>query len=787
MAGRIAGITIEIGGDTTKLQTALKGVDKTLKTTQSNLKDINKLLKLDPKNTDLLRQKQKNLQEAIRGTKERLTELKAAQSQVKEGTAEWDALQREIIATEQELKSLETEYRNFGSVAAQQIKVVGEKMQQIGDKMQQVGKTLTTYVTLPIVGLATKGVKSFAEVDKTMQLVNQTMGNTAEQADALTKAMEEAAANSIYGMSDAATALLNFARAGLTAEQAADALAPAMNLAAGEGGNLDTVSAGLVATINGFGDSFENTSKYADIFASACNNSALDVDSLSSAMSTAAPIFKTAGYTVQDATLYMGVMANNGIEASEAANALKTGLAKLIEPSKEGAEWMNQLGISVTNADGSMKDSITIQKDLNAAFSSLSESEQIAAASAIFGKNQMSKWLALINTAPGDVDALNTSLERCAGTTEEMADAMMGGFGGSIEKLKSSLDVLMTSIGKLAAEYLTPVIEKIQGWIDKFNSLDEGTKKTIVKIAGIVAAIGPLLIIGGKLISGIGKILIFAPLIASALAGITLPMVLITAAIVALIAVGVLLYKNWDNIKAKAIELKDSFVQTMNTLKNNVITAWNNMRDSVYQAFENLKADVINGWETLKTDVSTKVEEIKQNLINKWEEAKAAVIAKVEALKSAVVNKLTALKNAVKNIANQIRNAFNFNFSMPHIKMPHLIITYEEVDSTVAKFLGINRIPHFSVEWYKKAMQNPILFNSPTVLPTASGLKGFGEAGAEIVMGLDKLRELVGAGQNVTVNVVLQGDAKGLFKVVRQENLTRTRAANWNPLGAAAS
>ena len=187
-------------------------------------------------------------------------------------------------------------------------------------------------------------------------------------------------------MNDAATATLNFARAGLDAEQAAAALAPAMNLAAGEGGNLDTVSGGLVATINGFHGSFEEAGHYADVFAAACNNSALDVDSLSGAMSVAAPIFSAAGYTVNDAALYMGVMANNGIEADKAANSLKTGLARLISPAKDGAAKMAELGISVTNADGTMKNSIQIQRELHDAFGKLSESEQIAAASAIFGK-----------------------------------------------------------------------------------------------------------------------------------------------------------------------------------------------------------------------------------------------------------------------------------------------------------------------------------------------------------------------------------------------------------------
>ena len=300
--GRIKGITIEIGGDTTKLESALKSVNTEIKNTESKLKDVNKLLKMDPGNTELLSQKYKTLQQEIQATKEKLNTLKEAAKQaeqaLKDGTIsqdQYDALQREIAETEQSLKSLEQEYKNFGSVQAQQIAAAGEKMKEFGAKVEDAGKPLTTHVTLPLAAVGAAGVASFAEVDKTMQLTNKTMGNTEEQAQLLNQAMKEAAANSTFGMKDAAQATLNFARAGLDAEQAAAALAPAMNLAAGEGGNLDTVSGGLVATINGFHGSFEEAGHYADVFAAACNNSALDVDSLSGTMSVAAPIFSAAG------------------------------------------------------------------------------------------------------------------------------------------------------------------------------------------------------------------------------------------------------------------------------------------------------------------------------------------------------------------------------------------------------------------------------------------------------------------------------------------------------------
>ena len=520
MADRIKGITVEINGDTTGLSKALSGVNKEIRNTQAQLKDVNKLLKLDPGNTDLIAQKHKLLQQAVEETKKKLQSLKEAQKQadeaLKKGTIsqeQYDGLQREIAETTQKLKDLEAQAEQ-SATALQKIAAAGGKLKDIGGKVSGIGKDLTTYVTVPLAAAGAAGVKSFADVDKTMALANKTMGNTAEQANTLNAAMKDAAANSTYGMSDAANATLNFARAGLDAEQSAAALAPAMNLAAGEGGDLDTVSAGLVATINGFHGSFEEAGTYADVFASACNNSALDVNSLSSAMSVAAPIFASAGYKVNDAALYMGVMANNGIEADKAANSLKTGIARLVSPAKDGAEMMEQLGISITNSDGSMKDSVTVQKELHDAFANLSESEQIAAASAIFGKNQMAPWLALINTAPGDVNELNASLAACGGTTQDMADTMMNGFGGSIEKLKSSIDVLVYSLGQTLAPTIQSVINFLQGLVDKFNALSPAQQDLIVKIGLFAAAIGPVLLIVGKLMSAVGTIMTVVPKLA---------------------------------------------------------------------------------------------------------------------------------------------------------------------------------------------------------------------------------------------------------------------------------
>lgn len=689
---RIAGITIEIDGNTTKLTKALAEVDKSLKNTQNQLKDVDKLLKIKPTSVELLTQKQKALQKSITDTKSRLSELKSVQ---KDAVTEeqWDSVQREIIETEDKLKSLEKEYQNFGSVGAQQVAAVGEKMKGIGEGMVDVGKKLTTHVTVPIAAAAGVGVKKFAEVDKIMQLTNSTMGNSAKQAELLNKAMEDAAANSTFGMTDAAQASLNFARAGLDAQQAADALAPAMNLAAGEGGNLDTVSGGLVATINGFHGSFEEAGHYADVFANACNNSALDVDSLSSAMSVAAPVFSAAGYSVNDAALYMGVMANAGIGAEQAANSLKTGLARLTSPSKEAAEMMDKLGISVTNSDGTMKESTQIQEELHDAFSNLSESEQLAAASAIFGKNQMAPWLALINTAPSDVNELNTAIDE-QGTASQMAADMMGGFGGSIEKLKSSIDVLMTSLGAIVATYLQPLIEKVQSAVDWFNGLDKSTQDLIVKIALFAAVLGPLISTIGGILIGVGQFLTFAPAIVGALggagaaiggvtaaaggmiaavAGIVAPFLPFIAIAAGVIAAGVLIYKNWGKIKAGAQALAQNVGAKWTEMKTKVGTAAENIRKSASEKFDAAKkkvGDAVTGIKTsvsekfnfAKTTVANAASNIQTSISTKFNTAKTKAQTAFSGISTTVSTKLSNARSQASTIANGIRDKMGTAF-----------------------------------------------------------------------------------------------------------------------------
>lgn len=784
MAGQIKGITIEFDGKTTKLEQAIKRVKNSTNDVDKALKDVNRGLKYDPKNVTLLSQKQQLLTKRVEESKQKVNDLKNAQAQldakgVDRASAEYQELEREIVRAEAEQKRFEKELRQLSSV---KLTALGEQFKQIGSKMTEAGKSMTMYVTAPLAAVGAAGAKSFAEVDKTMQLTNSTMGNTAEQAEMLNKAMKDAAANSTYGMSDAATATLNFARAGLSAEQAASALAPAMNLAAGEGGNLDTVSGGLVATINGFGGSFDEAAQYADVFANACNNSALDIDSLSQSMSVAAPIFSAAGYKVNDAALYMGVMANKGIEANVAANSLKTGFARLVGGSADVQKQLDALGVSIVNADGSMKDTVTIQKDLHEAFAGLSESEQIAAASTIFGKNQMSNWLALINTAPSEVSALSAALDE-EGTTAEMAEAMMSGFGGSLEKLKSSVDVAKTSLGEALAPIILKVAEGIQKLVDWFNSLSPTAQRIIAVVGAIVAAIGPLLVIGGTILTGLGNIMIYGPMIINMLSGVGAAVKGLLAGalnpwvigIGLAIAAGVLLYKNWDSIKAFALNLWNSLKTTFEGIKTSIMNAWNAIKTGVTTAVNAIKTVIqtvfaaivaiitgyVNAYRTvitvvfnaIKSVVTTIFTAIKTAVTTIWNGIKLAITNPVQAARNAVTNAVNAIKsviNGISGIIGNVKSAFSsiksamtspiesakqtisnviskikgmFPLSIgkifSNLKLPHISVNGGKAPYGIG---GKGSLPSFSVSWYAKGG----IFDNPSII-------GVGEAGREIV------------------------------------------------------
>ena len=323
----------------------------------------------------------------------------------------------------------------------------GKDIEKVGKRIASLGTKMTAGITIPVVAMGTAAVQNFGNVDKTLKLVEATMGDVKWAAGDLEGALKKAAANSVFTMDEAAEATLNFARQGFDAKKSAEMLEPALSLAAGTATDLSEVTSGLGNTLKVFESQGLTASQAANIFAQAQAQANTPTSELFEAMSVGSSIFKTVGWSMQDLAAITDVFGDNFISGSEGATAIKTGLARLVSPAKEGAVWMEKLGVNVANADGTMQSMVKVQEHLHIAFARLSQEEQMQAASAIFGKNQMGKWLTLINTAPETVENYRNSLDNLNDTANGMADSLLSGVGGSIEKLKSTIDVISYSVG----------------------------------------------------------------------------------------------------------------------------------------------------------------------------------------------------------------------------------------------------------------------------------------------------------------------------------------------------
>nr|DAK23616.1 MAG TPA: minor tail protein [Caudoviricetes sp.] len=380
-----------------------------------------------------------------------------------------------------------------------------KSVQQTGDSIAKVGGSITKTISVPIAAMGAAGVKNFSSVDKQLRLVQATMGSTAEEAAQLEKSIKTSASNSVFSMQDSADATLNFARQGFKAAEAADMLTPALDLAAGTATDLSTVTSGLGNTMKAFGASSSEAAHYTDMMAKAQAQANTDVTGLFDAMSVAGATANTVGWNFADLATLTGVFGDKSISASEGATALNTGLMRMASGSSR--EAMKELGIEVFNTNGTMKSMPETIGALQKGFAGLSAQEQLAAASSIFGKNQAAKWLTLIN-GPGveSLESMKLSIEGATGASHDMAEALLSGPGGSIEKLKSSIDVLTYSIGDLLSKYVQPVIDKANELVTAFNEMDPAQQEQIVKWGLIAAAVGPTIMVFGKLVSTVGTV-----------------------------------------------------------------------------------------------------------------------------------------------------------------------------------------------------------------------------------------------------------------------------------------
>lgn len=694
MASRIKGITVEIGGDTTGLEKALKGVNSSIKTTQSALKDVERLLKLDPTNTELLTQKQKLLKDAIASTSEKLETLKEAQKQAKEqlergelGQDKYDALQREIVETEQELKRLQ-EQAATTSVSLEKLAVAGEKFEKAGDSITNAGRKISI-ASAAVTGLGVAAVKTAADFDSAMANVAAISGATGDDLQALRDKAREMGEKTKFSASEAADAMSYMAMAGWKTGDMLSGIEGIMQLAAASGEDLATTSDIVTDALTAFGLTAEDSAHFADILAAASSNANTNVSMMGETFKYCAPVAGALGYSAEDVAEAIGLMGNAGIKSTQAGTALRTMMTKLQGELKLSGEALGEVTIQTANADGSMRELSDILADCRTAFSKMSESEAAAAAETLVGKNAMSGFLALMNSAPGDIDKLRNAIENCDGSAENMAAIMQDNLNGQLTILKSQLEELAISFGEMLMPVIRKVVTAVQGFVDKLNNMDEAQRKTIITIGLVIAALGPFLVILGTVISTVGKSMkayasaakgikklmvavksgtgIFGKL-GTALGGISAPVLAIVAVIAVLVAAFTHLWKTNDGFRENIIATWTQIKETVSNFCQGIVDRLNSLGfefssitevlKAVWDGFCNLLGPVFEGAFRFISDTLSTVLDVILNTVDffiavfsgDWEGAWEAVRNIFSSIWNGLVSWFTTILETIKGV-----------------------------------------------------------------------------------------------------------------------------------------
>ena len=653
MAKRIKGITVEIGGDTTKLSKALEGVNKNIKNTQSQLKDVEKLLKLDPKNTELFSQKQKLLADSISATKDKLATLKTVAEQANTALTngditqqQYDALQREIVETENELKRLESEAKNANSELAK-IGKAGQVLHNVGDKISGAGEKLLP-VTAGVTALGTAAVKTASDFDSAMSKVAAVSGAMGDDLQALRDKAREMGSKTKFSASEAAEAMNYMAMAGWKTNDMLSGIDGIMNLAAASGEDLATTSDIVTDALTAFGLTAQDSGHFADVLAAASSNANTNVSMLGESFKYCAPIAGALGFSCEDTAEALGLMANAGIKSTQSGTSMRSIMTALSGEVKFCSESFGEMEIATTNSDGSMRSLSDILADCRVAFE------------------------------------LSGAIANCDGTSLQMAETMQDNLAGQLTILKSQLEELAISFGEILMPVIRDIITKIQGFVDKLNALDPATKQTIIKIGLMAAALGPLLIVVGKTISSIGSMMTFISKVptmiagaktafstlGAAIGGISAPVVAVVAIIATLVAAFVHLwntnedFKNsilsiWEQIKSTFERLTSGTVDRVNALGFNfqsfgdmLKSLWNGLCSVLAPVFEGVFQHISDIF-TFVTDTILSVLDVFIGLFSgNWEQCWNGIKGIFTGIWDFVVNQFSNILNTLTGVAD---------------------------------------------------------------------------------------------------------------------------------------
>lgn len=669
MANRIQGITVEIGGDTTKLTTALKGVNSEIRNTQFQLKDVEKLLKLDPHNTELLAQKQRLLKDAIGETKEKLEALKTAQQQVQQQfdrgqttKDQYDALQREIIETEQNLKDLEKQAKETNT-SLSGFTQAAEKIGKFGDSAASAGKKLLP-VTAAITAAGGASAKMAMDFEDAMAKVNTIADTTKVPLSELEKAIIDLSNQTGISSAEIANNVYDAISSGQKTGDAVNFVSNSTKLArAGfaEAGNALDV---LTTIMNAYGLEASEVTRVSDVLIKTQDLGKTTVGELSSSMGKIIPTAKANGVALEQVGAGYAIMTSNGVATAESTTYMNSMLNELGKSGTKVSDTLKEKTgksfLELMQEGDSLSDVLQIISD--------SAKEQGLAFSDLWGSTEAGKaGLILLGDSAATFNETLVEMHNSTGATET-AFGKLNTNSYTIQKVLNQLKNTAIELGSAIMSVLAPIImalaEKIQAFTLWFSGLSDGTKKMIVIIAGIVAAVGPVLIIIGKIATGISAVMSLAGMIAPAIsalipviASVGVPILSIIAVIVAVIAIGKLLIAHWDEIKAACISIwnaiKEFFAGLWESIKQTASTAWT----VISQFFSTIWTGISTAAQTIWNGIATFFSALWEGIKNLFQTVLTVISTIITTYFNIYKTIITTVLNAIQTIFTTVWNA----------------------------------------------------------------------------------------------------------------------------------
>lgn len=506
--------------------------------------------------------------------------------------------------------------------------------------MQTAGKSMTKLLTVPILGAGIAAAKIGGDFEEQMSRVKAISGATGSSFDQLKQQAIDLGAKTAFSAKESAAGMENLASAGFDANEIMSAMPGLLDLAAVSGGDVALASENAATALRGFGLDASQAGHVADVFARAAADTNAEVADMGEAMKYIAPVANAMGISLEESAAAIGIMSDAGIKGSQAGTSLRGALSRLAKPTDPMIAKMDELGLSFYDAEGNMKSLKDQVGMLQQAFKGLTPEQQQNALVTLYGQESLSGMMALIEKGPDSLGKLTNSLKDSNGAADEMARTMQDNMNSSIEQMLGAFESAAIVIQGIIAPAIRGVADTIGGLVQKFVDAPEPIQKMVLVIAGLVAAIGPLLFIGGSMLVWFAKLKVAVgflstsfPALGGVFTALTGPVGIIIGIIALLVGAFILAWNTSEGFRNAVTAIWES-------IKNTISFAVQTVSNTIQRIF----GGVVAWWKANNEEIAAAVDAIWNGKIGQFIRNAMGVIQGV------IVGVWTAIKGITEGI-----------------------------------------------------------------------------------------------------------------------------------------